>query len=157
MSGGLKSTSIDGNAIRRDAELGVGIGAVTIEYVVPVVERLDVAFGAMLGWGWLELTLRQSNGGPNTWVGEQDLFGAWTAGSPGNMTRTLSGSYFLWAPTLNVEYAFLSWLGARVGVSYVGMSFPSWDVDGKHELLGVPSEVTGKGLMIQAGLFVGTF
>ncbi len=157
MSGGLKSTSIDGNAIRRDAELSVGLGAVTIEYVVPVVERLDVAFGAMLGWGGLELTLRQSNGGPNTWVGEQDLFGAWTAGSPGNMTRTLSGSYFLWAPTLNVEYAFLSWLGARVGVSYVGMSFPSWDVDGKHELLGVPSDITGKGLMIQAGLFVGTF
>ncbi len=157
MSGALKSTSIDGAAIRRDTRLNVSLSAVTIEYVVPIVERFDIAFGAMLGWGGLELTLRQSNGGSNTWVGEQNLFSSWTAGSPGNMTRTLTGSYFLWAPTVNVEYAFLSWLGARIGVSYVGMSFPSWQVDGHYELLGVPGDISGKGLMIQAGLFVGTF
>ena len=41
--------------------------------------------------------------------------------------------------------------------AYVGMSFPAWEVDGEYELLGVPSDISGKGFMIQAGLFVGTF
>ena len=157
MSGGLKSTALEANGIRRDARLTVGLGGLTFEYVVPIVERFDVAFGGMLGWGATELTLRQSNGGSNTWVGEQELFGSWTAGNPGNMTRTLDGSFFLWAPTVNVEYAILSWLAVRVGAAYVGMSFPSWQVDGEYELLGVPSDISGKGFMIQGGLFVGTF
>lgn len=157
MSGIQKSTALDGNGIRRDAELSVGMGGLTFEYVVPIVERLDLAMGGMLGWGGLSLTLRQSNGGTNTWVGEQGLFGSWTGGSPANVTRTLGGSFFVWAPTVNVEYAVLSWMGVRLGVSYVGMSFPSWDVDGHYDLIGVPSDIKGNGLMIQAGLFVGTF
>lgn len=156
MSGGLKSTAL-ANGIRRDANMTVGLGGVTVEYVLPVVERFDVAFGGLLGWGGLNLTLRQNNGGPNTWVGEQELFSAWTSGTPSNMTRNLAGSFFLWAPTVNMEYAILSWLAVRLGATYVGMSFPSWQVDGEYELLGVPSDVSGKGFMIQAGLFVGTF
>jgi hypothetical protein len=157
MTGGLKSSSIDGNSIRRDAELRVGWGGLTVEYVMPLAERLDLAVGAMLGGGGMDLTLRQSNGGSNTWVGEQDLFGTWMAGAPGNTTRLLSGTFFIWSPSVNIEYALLPWLGLRIGASYVGMSFPSWSVDGKYELLGVPSDISGKGFMIQTGVFVGTF
>jgi len=157
MTGVLKSTSIDINSIRRDAELRVGFGGLTIEYVFSVREHLDIAVGGMLGGGGMDLTLRQSNGGSHTWVGEQELFGSWTAGAPGNTTRVLSGSFFIWSPTVNVEYALLAWLGVRVGASYVGMSFPSWTVDGKYDLLGVPGEISGKGFMIQAAVLVGTF
>jgi len=157
MTGALKSTSIDGNSIRRDAEMRVGFGGLTVEYVLPLMERLDLAVGGMVGWGGVDLTLRQSNGGNNTWIGEQDLFSQWTAGMPNNMNRTLSGAYFIWSPTVNMEYALLPWLGVRLGASYLGMSFPSWTVDDNYELLGVPSDVSGKGLMIQAGVFVGTF
>lgn len=157
MSGALKSASVDLGGIRRDAKLAVGFGGLTIEYVLPLVERLDLALGGMLGWGGLDLTLRQSNGGTNTWVGEQNLFASWTAGSPGNMTRTLSGSFFVWSPSVNIEYAVLGWLGLRVGASYVGMAIPSWSVDANYDLLGVPSTITGNGLMLQAGLFIGTY
>ncbi len=157
MTGAIRSTSIDLNAVRRDAELRVGFGGVTIEYVWPVTERLDFSAGAMLGWGGADITLRQSNGGTNTWVGEQEQFAQWTAGNPGNMTRTLSGAFFVWVPSVDVEYSLLGWLGVRLGASYVGMSFPSWKVDANYELLGVPSGVTGKGFMVNAGVFVGTF
>jgi hypothetical protein len=157
MTGSIKSTSIDINAIRRDAEMRVGFGGITVEYVLPVTERFDIAFGGMLGWGGIDLTLRQSNGGSNTWTGEQQLFGLWNAGTPGNLTRTLSGSFFIWSPTVHVEYSLLGWLGVRLGASYVGMVFPSWRVDGNYDLLGVPSDVSGRGFMVQAGLFVGTF
>lgn len=164
MTGALKSTSIDLNNIRRDATMRVGFGGVTIEYVFNVAGKLDIAVGGMLGGGGLDITLRQSNGGSNTWISEQDLFGQWPNGAPSsivyatpNITRTLSSMCFVWAPTVNVEYPVLGWLGVRLGASYIGMSFPSWSVDGEYELLGVPSDVSGKGFMVQAGIFVGTF
>ena len=144
MTGALKSTALDLHNIRRDATMRVGFGGVTIEYVIPVVERLDITVGGMLGAGGIDLTLRQSNGASNTWVGEQELFGRYPTDTwyssiytTPNITRTLSSMCFVWAPSVNVEYAVLGWLGVRVGASYVGMSFPSWDVDGEYELLGV--------------------
>ena len=75
MSGSLKSTSLEeATGIRRDAELNAGFGGVTVEYVFPIVERLDVAVGAMLGGG-----------------GSTSRCAAATAGtSPGPMSRTHS-------------------------------------------------------------------
>ena len=45
----------------------------------------------------------------------------------------------------------------RVGASYVAMLAPSWSLDGEYDLAGVPGSVKGNGLMLQAGIFVGTF
>jgi hypothetical protein len=155
MSGSTKSTKLDAFGVRRDAELNVGFGGVTFEYVIPVFERFDVAVGTMLGGGGIDLILRQDIGGISTWEGEKLLFQ--NGGPSVNSKRTLSGSYFVWVPSVNVEYAVLGWLGFRLGASYVGMTSPSWTVDDDHELLGVPSSVSGKGFMINAGVLVGTF
>lgn len=155
MSGSIKSTRLDAFGVRRDAELHVGFGGVTLEYTTPVVERLDVSFGTMIGGGGIDLILRQDNGGISRWDGEQNIF---QSGNPGsNMKRTLTGSYFILIPSVNFEYAILGWIGFRLGASYVTMLSPSWTVDDNHELLGVPNKVSGKGFMINAGLFVGTF
>ncbi len=160
MSGSIRSTSLSSGGLRRDAKLTAGFGGVTVEYVVPVVERLDVAVGGMLGWGGIDLELRQDAGGARTWQDEWDAFksgGLVPSGQIPNITRTLSGSYFVYIPSVNVEYAILGWLGARIGASYVGMAAPSWQLDNRYDLLGVPDNVTGKGLMVNAGFFVGTF
>jgi hypothetical protein len=109
----------------------------------------------MIGGGGIDLILRQDNGGISRWDGEQNIF---LSGNPGsNLKRTLTGSYFVLVPSVNFEYAILGWVGFRLGASYVTMLSPSWTVDDNHELLGVPSKVSGKGFMINAGLFVGTF
>jgi len=160
MGGSISSTSLDAAGIRRDAELSVGFGGVTVEYVIPVVERLDVAVGTMLGGGGIDLTLRRDTGGNNTWLQEWGAFYSGnyenTAQIP-NVTRRMSGSFFVYIPSVSVEYAIVGWLGARLGASYVGMASPSWELDDKYELLGVPSDVSGRGFMINAGLFLGTF
>lgn len=160
MNGSIQSTRLDAFGVRRDTELGVGFGAVTFEYVIPVFERLDVAVGTMLGGGGIDITLRQDLGGPKTWGNEWNNYGTGNyqiGGQIKHIKQTLSGSYFVWIPSVCVEYAILGWVGFRLGASYVGMSSPSWTVDENDELLGVPSNVSGKGFMINAGLFVGTF
>ena len=160
MSGSIKSTALDAARVRRDAELSVGFGGVTLEYVVPVVERLDVSVGTMLGAGGIDIVLRQDAGGAKTWGDEWRQFETGnysTASQVNHIKQTLSGAFFVWVPSINIEYALLGWVGVRLGASYVGMSAPSWTIDDNYELLGVPSKVNGQGFMINAGLFVGTF
>jgi len=158
MSGSIKSTSLDALKVRRDAELHVGFGGVTIEYVIPFGERFDVAIGGMVGGGGIDITLRKDFGGSKTWGQQWNNFGNYQlAGQASHIKQTMTGSFLVWIPSLNLEYAILGWLGVRVGASYVGMSLPSWTIDDDHDLLGVPSSVNGKGFMINAGVFVGTF
>lgn len=159
MSGSIKSTSLVGN-IRRDAQLTAGFGGVTIEYVVPLAERLDISFGTMIGGGGIDILLRRSNGGNVTWNDEQRFFGATLsdpANIPANISRKLGGKFYVFVPSFNVEYAVLGWLGLRLGVSYVGMVSPSWQTDDNYELLNVPNTINGNGVMINAGVFVGTY
>jgi opacity protein-like surface antigen len=144
-------------AVRRDAQVQVGFGGVTVEYVVPIAERFDFAIGAMLGAGGIDIELRQSVGGIDSWNNEGKIFASWPPTSLNNSTRTLSGSYFVWIPSVSFEYAVLGWMAFRVGASYVGMSFPSWTVDSKYDLNDVPSGVSGKGFMVNAGILLGTF
>ncbi|MFN0157024.1 MAG: hypothetical protein ACKVRP_03005 [Bacteroidota bacterium] len=155
MSGSIKSKALSSAGIRRDAIVNVGFGGVTVEYVVPVAERLDMAFGTMLGAGGIDITLRQYSGAANTWNGEWDNFR--TGNYTENVSREMSGAFFVWIPSFSVEYAVFGYLGVRLGASYVGMSAPSWELDDTHELLGVPSTISGKGFMLNAGVFVGTF
>jgi hypothetical protein len=105
----------------------------------------------------MDITLRQYNGSANTWKSEQDYLGT-GLGTPGNnVSRTLSGSFFILIPSVSFEYALLNWVAVRIGASYVGMVSPSWKVDGTYDLLNVPGDVNGKGFMANAGLLVGTF
>jgi hypothetical protein len=157
LSGGLTSSALDGSGIRRDADLRIGWGGVTVEYVFTVVERLDVAVGTLIGHGGLDLTLRKSNGGAETWNGEQTQFGAGLTGATSTVSRALNGSFWILAPSVNVEYAVLGWMAVRVGASYTAMVGPSWKVDGTYDLLDVPGTISGKGFMVNAGLLVGIF
>jgi len=157
--GTLTSRSIDTSIypnMRRDVELSVGFGGMTIEYVVPVIPRLDVAFGVMLGAGSMKIKMSR-NANPNKiWNTVWDDFGNNNAAIY-EYTHNLSGSFFIYQPHLNIEYSILRWVAIRVGVTYNGMSGSDWKFDEKYDLVGVPGKMNGNGLMINGGIFLGTF
>ena len=168
MGGSISSTSLDAATnIRRDAQYHIGYGGLTVEYVFPIMERFDFALGTMLGGGGMDLTIRKSNGGSNTWLGEQGYLGSVGGGftpsgadlgsPPNNVTRVLSGSFYIIIPSVCFEYALTGWMALRIGASYVLMVAPSWQVDSNYDLLGVPSNVNGNGFMVNAGILIGTF
>ena len=168
MSGSISSTSLDkATNIRRDAQMKIGYGGLTVEYVLPIWERFDFAFGTMLGTGGMDLTLRKSNGGSNTWGAEQGYLGSFGGGftpagadlgsPPDNMTRILTGSFYIVIPSVAFEYAITGWFAVRLGASYVAMFAPTWRVDSNYDLLGVPSSVKGNGFMANLALLIGTF
>ncbi|MFH2003134.1 MAG: hypothetical protein ABIK27_00060 [Bacteroidota bacterium] len=153
-SGSASSTSITGNT-RRDLDVTVSIGGVTMEYAIPISERLDIVPGLMLGGGGVNVKIRRDNYGLKIW---NDLIAEWGAvDSVDNFRRDIDGSFFVYQPSVNIEYAILRWLSFRVGVSYLGMVSPSWKLDEKFDVEGVPSKLNGKGLVINVGLFLGTF
>jgi hypothetical protein len=159
MGGSTSSSSVQ-NGLRRDTQVHVGLGGVTIEYVVPLAQHLDLSFGSMLGSGGMDITLREDAGGNKTWDQEWASFGSGTpqTGSQvSSIARKLGGSFFVLVPSANIEYAVLPWLAFRLGASYVAMIAPSWQLDDKYDLLNVPSNVSGRGFMINFGVLAGTF
>jgi len=154
VSGNMKSRSLMGST-RREVQMKVGFGGVTVDYVIPVVPRLDVALGIMLGSGGVDLTINRDNGTAKVWNDLWSEYGDSLAAE--EYTRKMSGSFFVYQPSMNVEFALLRWIGLRAGVSYIGMAGGSWQLDDKYDIYGVPSSVSGKGWAINAGVFLGTF
>ncbi len=153
-SGTRMSTAIQGNT-RREVELSAGFGGVTIDYVIPVVPRLDVATGVLLGAGGMSFTMRRDNGSARVWDNAWSQFGS--NDSVYNYSTKLSGSFFVIQPNVNIEVALLRWLGLRVGAGYMGMIGSNWRVDDNYDLFNVPDNISGRGWMINGGLFLGTF
>jgi hypothetical protein len=156
--GSMETRSLDtsgGQNIRRDVNLSVRYGGVTLEYAVPIIPRLDVSFGLLLGGGSTTIDVYQYTSTNQTW---NQVWGNIRDGASVNQFKTtLSSSFFVYQPSINIEYAVLRWVGLRLGVSYNGMAGSDWKSDDKSDLIGVPSSISGKGLMINGGIFVGTF
>lgn len=152
--GNLKSQTLNGNVVR-EVKLSVGYGGATFEYVIPVVPRLDLTLGMMLGGGGMDLDFTRSYGLVQSWDTTWSDFGS---NLPVNeYSGKLAGSFFLYQPAFTVEYSLLRWLGLRVGATYLGMVGGSWKRDDKYEVFGVPDNVSGKGWLFTSGIYIGTF
>jgi len=155
MGGTRKSLSVEGNT-RRYIDLSVGFSGASFDYVVPVVPRLDLTLGVLVGAGSMDIAMSRDQGFAKTWDN------VWTDfGDPGTAaveySRKLGGRFFVYQPSVNIEFALLRWLGLRAGASYLGMAGASWQLDDRYDLVGVPDNISGKGWMINGGVFVGTF
>lgn len=153
--GGVTSSIVIQNT-RYDLETKVSFGGVTVDYVLPLSERLDIVAGGFVGWGGMDIKMRRDNWGVKKW---DELVNVWSSGSisSNNLSYSLTGSFFIYQPAVNLEYAILRWLGVRLGVSYLGMTSPNWQLDEKFDVVGVPDKLKGNGLMINGGVFLGTF
>jgi hypothetical protein len=154
--GSIDSKRVDTLGVRRDVNLSVTYGGVSIEYAVPIVPRLDITIGLMLGGGGMTATLTRDQGTAKVWDNIWDEYGSASPASD-EFTRRLSSSYFVYQPSLQIEYALLRWIGLRVGVGYYGVAGANWRLDEKYDLLNVPTSISSKGWMINTGIFLGTF
>jgi len=154
-SGSMNSLSAIGSTTR-NVELHLNFTGATIEYVIPVSARFDLTLGTMIGGGSMDITTWKDDGQPKVWDSLWTSFGS-SQGTASSYSRKLSGTFFMYEPTANVEFALLRWLGLRAGVGYLGMTGSSWKLDGKYDIIGVPDDINGKGLMFNAGIFFGTF
>lgn len=155
-SGTMASKSVSTNSnISREVELSVGYGGVTIEYAISLLPRLDISPGILLGGGGMNFKIRRDQGNAKIWDNIWEDYKE--RNNINEYTTNLSGSFFSYQPSLNLEYAILRWLGVRIGVSYSGMEMLEWKHDEKDDLIGVPDNINGRGVMLNGGIFLGTF
>jgi len=155
--GGSTSKSIQSpvDNYRREVKYSIGGGGFTIEYTMPFVRIFGISVGTMIGGGSITAEIYK-NRGNFSW---NDLTGEF--GSPseqsGNISRRISGSYWLISPSLNIDIPVYRFVAIRVGAGYQFSLGENWTIENDQTLNNVPSDFNGKSFFIQTGVFLGFF
>lgn len=140
------------NGLNREAELSLSGGAFTVEYTLPFIKTPAVSIGAMIGGGTLQLDLYQNSGSVN-W-GE-----VWQGFDSNTDTKNFSmtNSFFMLSPTLNIDYPVTRYLAFRVGAGYLVALGDSWELNNEIGLKNVPADINANSFFLQAGIYLGFF
>ncbi len=149
--GGSISTSDE----NREVIYSLGGGGLTIEYTLPFIKNLGVSLGASIGAGNLELDIYR-NSGSFSWEG------TWEILSDPNVTsesyyRKLQNSYWMFSPTINLDYPIYRFVSLRLGAGYQITFADDWTADNDQSVSGIPSDLNGNSFFIQSGIFIGFF
>ena len=145
-----------GGNLKKEVEYEVSYGGFLIDYVQPVAYKLDVAVGASIGGGEINVTMRRDNGTFKDWNNLWNDFGNPSIQAT-NYTRQLKGSFVVFNPHVNIEYTLLTWLQLRIGAGYPIMFSPEWKLDEKYNVNSVPSKIKADGYTVNAGIMFGFF
>lgn len=142
--------------VKKEVDYSVSYGGFLVDYVQPIAYKLDVAFGASIGGGMVNITMRRDNRNFKEWDTLWANYGDVNR-LTSNYTRRLQGSYVVFTPHVNIEYTLLTWMQLRVGVGYPVMFSPEWQLDEKYEINSVPTNIKASGYTINAGIMFGFF
>ncbi|MFC2083894.1 hypothetical protein ACFLS9_02455 [Bacteroidota bacterium] len=153
-SGTVSRDNISGG-FRKEIEYSIGGGGLTIEYTLPMIKRIAISVGTMIGGGEVDIKIYQNNG-DFSWNGIWDEVTDPSINTE-NINRRISKSFFTITPTINVDIPINRFMAVRVGGGYLVELSGDWKVDNGVKLSGVPSNLNGNSFFIQTGLLVGLF
>ncbi|HSW55528.1 MAG TPA: hypothetical protein VLH59_10575 [Ignavibacteriaceae bacterium] len=149
--GGSLSTSDE----NREVVYSLGGGGLTVEYTLPFIKDIGVSVGAAIGSGNLELDIYR-NSGDFTWEG------TWEELSDPNISsesynRKLENSFWMFTPTINLDYPIYRFVSLRLGVGYQITFADDWTADNDQPVSNIPSDLNSNSFFIQSGIFIGFF
>jgi hypothetical protein len=150
--GSVTSTQTD-DGVNREVVYSLGGGGITIEYTIPIIKDIALSIGAIIGAGTLKIQLYK-NSGNFTWQGTWEEFASDESTS---FSRTLENSYWMFTPTVNLDFPLNRFILIRLGVGYQLAFNDDWTADNEQELKNVPSDLNANAFFIQSGLFIGFF
>jgi hypothetical protein len=153
--GGSVSTSQTIDNVNSEVVYGLGGGGVTLEYTLPFIKDLGISVGAVIGAGNLELDLYR-NSGNFTWEGTWGEFSN-PDSSTGSFNRKLKNSYWMFTPTINLDYPIYRFVSIRLGAGYQITFADEWTADNDQSVSGIPSDLNSNSFFIQSGIFIGFF
>lgn len=149
--GGSLSASQTINNENREVVYSLGGGGLTVEYTLPFIKNIGVSVGAAIGSGNLELDIYQ-NMGNFTWEGTWDPNVA-----SESYNRKLENSFWMFTPTLNLDYPIYRFVSLRLGVGYQIAFADEWTADNDQPVSNIPSDLNSNSFFIQSGIFIGFF
>lgn len=140
---------------KREIRYSIGGGGFTVEYTLPFIRIFGISVGAMIGGGSINAEVYK-NQGSFSWNDLTNEFGN-TGTQSNNISRTISGSYWLISPMINFDIPIYRFVALRVGAGYQFSLGESWSIENDQPLNDVPSDFNGKSFYIQTGIFLGFF
>lgn len=153
--GGSKSVSETIDDVNREVTYNLGGGGVTIEYTLPFIKDIGVSVGAAIGAGNLEIDMYSSSG-EFTWEGTWEELADPNINS-NSYYRKLKNSYWMFTPTINLDYPVYRFVSIRLGAGYQITFADDWTADNDQSVSGIPSELNSNSFFIQSGIFIGFF
>lgn len=161
------------------ARFTFALGAAMVEYVIPVFRDLEIATGALMGMGRINLSVEQHSGTPR-WAraftnmngdmtdttlyyelnNTADIAGAQTRGlSSGNITGRLTdlgGTFFNFQPYVAIKWQVLDRVGLRMSVGFNKGTIPAggWTLNGAIPINDSP-EAAVQGVSIRTMVYFG--
>jgi hypothetical protein len=142
--------------IKREVEYSISYGGFIIDYVRPIAYKLDLAVGASIGGGSVNITMRKDDGKFKQWDSLWSEYGDLSRRTA-NYSRRLTGGFVTLNPHVSLEYTLLTWLQLRIGLGYPIMLSPEWKVDEKYDINLVPSTIKASGYTVNGGIMFGFF
>jgi hypothetical protein len=142
------------DGFNREVIYSIWGGGITVEYTLPFIKKVGVSLGALIGGGGIEIEVFRNAGNlhwNNIWTEVNN------SSTTGNLHRTLTNSFWIISPAINIDIPFYRFLSFRIGGGYQISLGDNWKIENEIDLSGVPSELNGKSFFINSGIFVGFF
>jgi hypothetical protein len=152
--GGSLSQSQQIDETSREVVYNLGGGGVTLEYTLPFIKNFGVSVGAAIGGGSLELEL-YNNSDPFNWQSTWNEFS--DPSNESNFHRTIKNSFWMFSPTINIDYPLYRFVVLRLGIGYQLTFNDDWTANNNQTLNNVPSDLNSNAFFIQSGIFIGFF
>jgi len=153
--GGSLSSDQNINGVNREVIYSLSGGGVTVEYTLPFIKNFGVSVGAAIGSGSLQLDIYR-NSSEFSWSGIWEELSDPNSASE-NYYRKLKNSFWMFTPTINVDYPLYRFVSIRIGAGYQLAFADDWKADNDQSVSGIPSDLNGNSFFIQTGIFVGFF
>jgi len=131
--GGSMETRRDQGGLYQSTKLDIGVGGMTIEYVIPF-GAFHIALGGLIGGGRYSLTLTQTDNTGKTWG---TLFPE-TPLAAVDSRHELVNSFLALQPTLTMEYELHPFIVLGLVAGYFATAGESWKLDDNFEISEMP-------------------
>jgi len=161
---------------RIEGKFTISMGAASIEYVMPLLQDLELSAGALMGLARAGLAVDQQNGTPR-WgtifdnaYGTMDSTGTLYYGVSANeynepvilpgsipgLMRDVSATFFNFQPYVAVKWQFLERLGLRISVGFNKGTIPAgeWYLNGSTKISDAPASAI-QGASFRTMLYIG--
>lgn len=146
-------SSKDANGFTKEARYNLSGGGFTIEYSLPFIRNVAVSPGILFGAGSIRIDVYNNNDN-FSWG---DVWYEAANATTGNINHSLGNSFFIFAPTLNVDIPLYRFVSFRIGGGYQITFGGKWEADNDKEITDIPSDLNGNSFFLQSGIFIGFF
>ena len=141
------------NGFTKEVRYSLSGGGFTVEYSLPFIRNIAVSPGFMFGAGSINIDV-YNNRGNFSW---NEIWDETQNASSENVNHSLTNSFFIFAPTLNVDIPIYRFISFRLGAGYQITFGDNWQVNNEQEIDNVPSDLNGNSFFLQSGIFIGFF